>query len=150
MLSLIQGCSEPVWLDIEIPIGSKNKYQDQPFTKFSKQTSFTHTENYPEISIIENIQSSLNSNWEKCTYGRNEWQKFRDISKEKPKYVFQRITTWRSKEKDRLLFVSLRYEYSLLNNQKEPNIPEDNTQQVAIVESYKPWWAIWENFDDLC
>ena len=149
ILSLIQGCSEPVWLNIEIPTGATNKYQDQPFTKFSRQTSFTHKENYPEISMIENIQNSFSSNWEKCTYGENEWQNFEDISSGKSKYIFQRITTWRTKEKDRLLFVVLKYEYSLLNK-KAPKVPLNNIQEVSIVESYKPWWAIGEDFNELC
>jgi hypothetical protein len=145
---LLAGCSEKEWLDIQMPVDALNQYQGYSSTQYSRQTSYIHEKTYPDESVILDIRDVINSGWEQCTYGGDDWQDFEDLSGEMPRHLYQRIKTWRTPDKRRLLFVSLHYETGSCENRKCE--PEDNKQHVAIVEHNLPWWLFWESFDGLC
>ena len=145
------GCTDSSWLDIHIPVEASNQYQDYPFSKYSRQTSFEHKVSYPDVSVITSIENQLGEEWVSCSYGGGDWQNFADSSGKEPKYIFQRLKLWKTKNNDRQLFLSLRYNiYKVYKPRNAPSKPIDNLQAVTIIESVKPWWNIWEYSDDLC
>ena len=144
---LVSGCTEKKWLDFQIPIEAKEQYQGHPFSKFQRQTSFTHFKEYPDTFVLSEVRELLSSDWERCEYGGNKWSSFQDATSKPVKKVFQRIQTWRTKDKNQLVFVTLRYQHDSKNVSSDP---ENNSQIVNIIEEIKPWWAFWENFNEFC
>ena len=138
LLLLISACTEISWLDVPIPDGATQIYQDHPSSLYNRHTSFIYKREYPDISIISNIEKRLESKeaWVTCSYGGEDWQDFLDESGEEPNYIFQRLKAWKTKNNDRNVFVSLRY---YVNKPKGiPKEPSNNLQSITILESVKP------------
>lgn len=150
MLLMSAGCSEISWLDLTIPEEATIKYQGHPFSSYSRQTSLEYLREYPDISIITNIEKllKLKRGWVNCSYGGKGWQDFHDLSGEKPKYIFQRLKVWKTENNERQIFVSLRYYVD--QPKGTPKTPLNNVQSVTIIESVKPWYQFWEYSDDIC
>ena len=148
IILISSGCSETSFLDISIPENSVDQYEGHPYSSFSKQTSFSYSSEYPNIDMIKSIEGLLSEDWIRCSYGNDEWQDFADISAEKHKYIFQRIHVWKTEKNDRQIFITLRYEDPLTN--KDVTKPLNNSQLVSVIESVRPWWLIWGNFNELC
>ncbi len=150
MLLMSAGCTETSWLDITIPDEATKKYQGHPFSSFSRQTSIEYKKEYPDVSIITNIEEALNlkKGWVECSYGGEDWDDFHDLSVEKPRYIFQRLKVWKTEDNDRQIFVSLRYYVD--EPKGTPKMPLNSLQFVTIIESVKPWYHFWEYSDDIC
>ena len=143
LLLFLAACQEHQWIEVDIPEESNSRYQGNPFSRYSQQTSFTWIIAYPDASIISNLESSLGGDWEQCRYYTNKWESYSDISGVKPKYVFQRLVQWRNIDKKQFIFATLRYEQDIENTLKPQKLKKPNhvEQQVTIIESHIPWWS---------
>ena len=98
--------------------------------------------------LINRLLWSQIKQFQKIAYGRDEWQDYEKSVGAESKYYHQFIKTWRDPEKDRLIFAVLKYETEIHDCYRCE--PDNDNQEVIIIEHIRPRWNVTFNFDGLC
>ncbi len=99
-----------------------------------KQVFYKVKAEYPNKDVLNFYASMINKPWVKCS-GSVQWAGSADTSGNEPLYIHQIVQRWVNRDKNRLLFLAIKYRSP---GTSERENPDNDIQNIYFTEYFEP------------